>query len=119
MATEENKEKNKDKEPQLKTVPGQDPAELPPAEKAPLPVHCNFCRVMATPEEFLLDFVMNPNFFGPIAHELVTIQSRVVMSPEAAKRLLAMLASTVQGFEEKFGEIKMDPRAKLQEPLLS
>lgn len=119
MANQESTDKTKDKNPQLKTVPDEVPADLPPPEKAPLPVHCNFCRVMATPEEFLLDFVMNPNFFGPIAHELVAIQSRVVMSPEAAKRLMAMLASTVSGFEEKFGEIKMDPRAKLQEPLLS
>jgi len=116
MSTEKNKEKGE--EPQLKSVSAEATTPLQP-DRAPMPVHCNFCRVMATPEEFLLDFVMNPNFFGQISHEAVGIQSRIVMSPEAAKRLMAMLASTVNGFEEKFGEIKMDPRAKLQEPLLS
>jgi len=83
------------------------------------PTHCNFCRVTATPEEVILDCFYNPNLFGAIVNERVPMQARIVMSPEAAKRTLAMLSDTLRQFEERFGAIKADPREKVLQPTLS
>ena len=82
------------------------------------PLHCNFCRVTALPEEFLFDYFMHPNIFGGVLAEKIEMQARIVMSPEAAKRTAANLLETVRLFEEKFGEIKADPRRRLQEEVL-
>ena len=51
--------------------------------------------------EFVLDFIFkNPG--QPAAK----VRSRIIMSPEHAKRLQKALAENVGRFEKKFGEIK-------------
>jgi hypothetical protein len=48
-------------------------------------------------------------FFGPnVATELkVDLQSRVILTPHAAKRLWSALGGVVEEYEERFGELKI------------
>ncbi len=72
-----------------------------------LPTYANFCRVMATPEEVILDFALNMQPFAAGRQEVKASQ-RVVMSPETTKRLLAALGMTIQRHEQTFGVIELD-----------
>ena len=65
-------------------------------------VYSNFAIVANTQTEFVLDFVaMLPGM--PKAN----VQSRVIMTPEHAKRLLFALQERVKGYESQFGTISL------------
>jgi hypothetical protein len=72
-----------------------------------LPTYSNFCRVMATPEEVILDFGLNPQPFAAGRHELKSNQ-RIVMDLFTTKRLLAAISMTIQRHEQTFGSIEVD-----------
>ena len=40
---------------------------------------------------------------------VLTVESKVIMSPWAAKRLVMALARTLRSFEETYGELEVDP----------
>ena len=71
------------------------------------PMYSNFCRVMSTPEEVILDFGLNPQ---PFAQGRQTVKStgRIVMNLFTSKRLLSALAMTIQRHEQTFGSIELD-----------
>jgi hypothetical protein len=77
--------------------------------------HSNMCRVTGTPEEVVMDFALNVNAFGQVLNESVTIDHRIVMGYEAAKRTALVLLETVRRYEERFGEIELDPRKRLKD----
>ncbi len=63
-------------------------------------VYSNLVIVSHSPSEFVLDFVsMLPN--AP-----ARVKSRVVVTPEHAKRLLAALNDNVRRYEQQFGTIE-------------
>jgi len=70
-------------------------------------VYTNFCRVMTTPEELVLDFGLNPQVV-PHPDEAVHLTHRVVMNFYTAKRLLNALAAVVTQHEAGFGEMELD-----------
>jgi len=76
--------------------------------------YSNFCRITGTPEEIIMDFALNPNAFGKVIDESVKIDHRIVMGYQAAKRTALVLLETVRRFEERFGEIELDPRKRLK-----
>ena len=76
--------------------------------------YSNFCRVTGTPEEIIMDFALNPNAFGKVIDEPLKTDHRIVMSYQAAKRTALVLLETVRRFEERFGEIELDPRKRLK-----
>jgi hypothetical protein len=76
--------------------------------------YSNFCRVTGTPEEIIMDFALNPNAFGKIIDEPLKTDHRIVMGYQAAKRTALVLLETVRRFEERFGEIELDPRKRLK-----
>jgi hypothetical protein len=76
--------------------------------------YSNFCRITGTPEEIIMDFALNPNAFGKVVDESVKIDHRIVMGYQAAKRTALVLLETVRRFEERFGEIELDPRKRLK-----
>ena len=45
---------------------------------------------------------------------MLKIDSRVVLTPWAAKRLAIALGQTVQRYEQAYGVIEIDPRRRLQ-----
>ncbi len=70
----------------------------------------NFANVFHSPEEFILDFLFvnpaPPPGFGKLV-------SRVILTPQHAKRLLTVLQENVRVYEEQFGEIRAN--AHIQE----
>ena len=73
----------------------------------------NFARVRDTTEEFILDFGLNDE--APNAPTRpIKIESRVVMSPYAAKRLLMALETTLAAHERTFGKIEIDPQRRVK-----
>lgn len=70
--------------------------------------YANVCRIAQTPNEVIIDFGMNPNFFGQILDEPLKLDNRVILSHDAAKRLCIHLTATIQNFEARYGAIELD-----------
>lgn len=63
--------------------------------------YSNLAVISHSPNEFFVDFIaMAPNM--PQAK----VQSRIIMTPENAKNLLAALSDNLRKYEATFGEIK-------------
>jgi len=74
--------------------------------------YANQLVVAHSPEEFILDFI----FVTPPAG---IVNSRVVISPAHAKRMVAALQENIIRYEASFGEIKLNspvvmPEAKIK-----
>ena len=70
-------------------------------------VYSNLAVVANTPSEFVMDFIaMLPGV--PKAE----VRSRIIMTPEHAKRMMLALQNNLQKYEERYGTIKgdVDPR---------
>ncbi|MEO6567937.1 MAG: DUF3467 domain-containing protein [Opitutaceae bacterium] len=78
--------------------------------------YANVCRIAQTPNEVIVDFGMNPNFFGNVLDEPLKLDQRVVMSHDAAKRLCIHLTATIQNFEARYGTIELDVAKRLKNP---
>ncbi len=64
-------------------------------------IYANLAVLSHGPNEFFIDFItMAPNVPQP------SVQSRIVMTPENAKNLLAALMDNVRQYEATFGEIR-------------
>lgn len=71
-------------------------------EKVGEGVYANFFMITHSPSEFILDFGrMMPGMPS------VNVKSRVLVTPQHAKRLLDMLQKNLEGFEKQHGEIKL------------
>jgi hypothetical protein len=70
--------------------------------------YANVCRIAQTPNEVIIDFGVNPNFFGQILDEPLKLDSRVILSHDAAKRLCIHLTATIQNYEARYGTIELD-----------
>lgn len=65
-------------------------------------IYSNLAIISHTHSEFILDFAAGlPGLPGP------KVGSRVIMSPEHAKRLLNALADNVGKYESQFGKIEI------------
>jgi hypothetical protein len=78
--------------------------------------YANVCRIAQTPNEVIVDFGMNPNFFGQVLDEPLSLDHRIIMSHDAAKRLCIHLTNTIQAFEAKYGAIELDIAKRLKQP---
>jgi hypothetical protein len=85
-----------------------------------LPTYANFCRVMATPEEVILDFGLNPQPFTAGRQDVKSNQ-RIVMNHYTTKRLLTAIGMTIQRHEQTFGAIELDVNRRVspQQPQLA
>ena len=77
--------------------------------------YANVCRIAQTPNEVIIDFGLNPNFFGQILDEPLKLEQRVILSHDAAKRLCLHLTATIQNFEAKYGPIELDVAKRLKQ----
>jgi hypothetical protein len=75
--------------------------------------YANVCRIAQTPNEVIVDFGMNPNFFGTILEEPLRLENRIIMSHDAAKRLCIHLTNTIQSYEAKYGVVELDVTKRL------
>jgi len=65
-------------------------------------IYSNLAIVQHSPSEFILDFVfINPG--QPVAK----VRSRIILSPDHAKRLHKALGENISHYESQFGEIKL------------
>lgn len=74
--------------------------------------YVNFVRISHTASEFVLDFsLLLPGVNAP------TIDSRLVMSPVAAKLFLRAMGENLTRYEAKFGEITLPGKHSLADDL--
>jgi len=76
--------------------------------------YANVCRIAQTPNEVIVDFGMNPNFFGNILDEPLKLDNRIILSHDAAKRLCLHLTATIQNYEARYGTIELDVTKRLK-----
>lgn len=74
--------------------------------------YANFCRVIATPEEMIIDFALNEHPLE-INGDAVLVSQRVVVNHFTAKRLIGALLTTVQRHEATFGVLETDLQRRL------
>lgn len=63
--------------------------------------YSNLAMIGHTPSDFLIDFI-----FAAPGMPQAPVVSRVIMSPENAKKLLLALGDNIKKYESQFGEIK-------------
>lgn len=66
-------------------------------------VYANVCSVSSSREEVVLVFGMNHAWERAAAEVRVKLNSRVILSPFAAKRLALLLDSVMKQYEARFG----------------
>jgi len=76
--------------------------------------YANVCRIAQTPNEMIVDFGLNPNFFGQILPEPLKLETRIILTHDAAKRLMLHLANSIQSYEAKYGVIELDITKRLK-----
>ena len=69
--------------------------------------YANVCNVSSSREEVVLVFGMNNAWEREASEVRVKLNSRVILSPFAAKRLALLLNSVVQQYEARFGVMDM------------
>ena len=69
--------------------------------------YANVCNVSSSREEVVLVFGMNNAWERDASEVHVKLNSRVILSPFAAKRLALLLNSVVQQYETRFGVMDM------------
>ena len=75
-------------------------------------VYSNLTIMGFTPTEFIMDFV----FHHP-GMPRANVQSRVVMSPAHAKRLMRLLEQNIANYEKNIGPITLTEDVKPQGPI--
>jgi Protein of unknown function (DUF3467) len=95
--------------------PAQQTAEVVVDDSGAQPTYANFCRVIATPEEVILDFGLNPQPFTA-GGQVVKANHRIVLSAYTTKRLLTALVMTIQRHEQTFGAIEVDVNRRVSPP---
>lgn len=76
-------------------------------------MYANFCRVIGTPEELILDFGLNPQPVGAPTQPIVMNQ-RIIVNLFTAKRLLQVLQMTVERHEGAFGALETDVQRRVR-----
>ncbi len=75
--------------------------------------YANACRISQTPAEMVIDFGL---YFAGVQNEPLKLETRVILTHEAAKRLLLNLASALQAHEATYGVIELDPAKRRTQP---
>jgi len=99
--------------------------EIKPAEQAresriPIDVsnlkcsYANVACVSANINEVYLTFGLNSDPFNPAPAEPVKLENRIIMTPDAAKRLCLNLNSALAAFEQRFGVIELDLQKRVR-----
>ncbi len=74
--------------------------------------YANFCRVMGTPEELIIDFGVNPQPFG-VPTSPIPVKQRIITNFYTAKRMLHALQLTLQRHEATFGVLETDVQKRV------
>lgn len=112
MAKAQKAEETKNSEAETPATEEQQQIRIEIDDSAVEAIYANMCRVSSTPEEVILDLALNPNPVGT-PPETIRISQRVILTHYTAKRLVSLLASTVQRHEATFGVLETDVRKRV------
>ena len=70
--------------------------------------YANVCNVTGTNEEMILHFGINQPWEQSQGEVEIQLTNRIILTPFTAKRLMVLLARLIDGYESRFGEIKLD-----------
>lgn len=74
--------------------------------------YANLAIITHSSSEFILDFAQNMPGLPKMQ-----VNSRIIMTPEHAKRLLGALTENVRKYESQFGEIRLPMNPMMMPPL--
>jgi hypothetical protein len=74
------------------------------------------CRIWGSAEEVIIDFSQGIRPSGQPNTALLKIDSRVILSPWAAKRLAIALGQTISRYEQTYGVLEIDARKRSSTP---
>ena len=74
--------------------------------------YANLAIITHSSSEFILDFAQNMPGLPKMQ-----VASRIIMTPEQAKRLLGALNDNIRKYESQFGEIKLPMNPMMMPPL--
>jgi hypothetical protein len=86
--------------------------DIPIDDSKASPLYANFCRVMGTPEELIIDFGLNPQPFG-VPTVPIPVTQRIITNYYTAKRMLHALQMTIQRHESVFGVLETDVQRRV------
>lgn len=69
-------------------------------------VYSNLMMISHRKEEFILDFLFLQPQRSPQGQTVATLRSRVITSPEHAKRILRALQENIRRYEDSYGAIQ-------------
>ena len=76
--------------------------------------YANVVAISANINEVYLTFGLNTDPYSPAPSEPIKLESRVVMTPDAAKRLCLNLNQTLSAYEQRFGVIELDLQKRIR-----
>lgn len=76
--------------------------------------YANVVGIAANINEVYLTFGVNTDPYNPAPTEPVKLNNRVIMTPDAAKRLCLNLNATLAAFEQRFGVIELDLQKRVR-----
>src|SRR5690349_5857739 len=76
--------------------------------------YANVVGIAANINEVYLTFGVNVDPYNPTPTEPVKIESRIIMTPDAAKRLCLNLNATLSAYEQRFGVVELDLQKRLK-----
>ena len=91
---------------QPKTTQGQDQIAVQIDPEKGTGVYSNLMMISHRKEEFILDFLFLQPQRSPDGRTVATLRSRVITSPEHARRILSALQENIRRYEQAYGEIK-------------
>ena len=88
------------------TKPAQQEISIQTDAQTVVGVYSNLMMISHRKEEFILDFLFLQPQRAPQGAAVATLRSRVITSPEHAKRILRALQENLRRYEESFGVIE-------------
>ena len=76
--------------------------------------YANVVGIAANINELYLTFGVNSDPYNPTPTEPVKLDNRVILTPDAAKRLCLNLNATLAAFEQRFGVIELDLQKRIK-----
>jgi Protein of unknown function (DUF3467) len=76
--------------------------------------YANVVGIAANINEVYLTFGVNSDPYNPAPTEPVKLSNRVIMTPDAAKRLCLNLNATLAAYEQRFGVIELDLQKRIR-----
>jgi hypothetical protein len=91
--------------------PAQEPVQIDDSKASA--AYANFCRVTGTPEELIIDFGLSSQATAAPT-EPIRITQRIITNLYTAKRLLHVLAMTIERHEAAFGVLETDVQKRVR-----